>query len=287
MDKFIIPHPYSEVGHYESQYNLKEAHDKFLEVILAFDTFCRKHNIKYSIADGTLLGALRHGDFVPWDDDADVMVTREEYNKIREAIKTDDSIHLVKLRFLDRIILPKYEEEGYYIDLFINDEMPQSKFQFKKKKLVTHFLRCYFANGGKLNHRRVNENIVVRAAKNSLGYLMKMFAKIYICGRDVFELNDEKVKLGSNKGSGIYTRFTSRMYETNRRFNKKSYDEGYEDIPFRGARVMAIKNAATFLNEMYGDYTSMPSEEKRKPEHTFNLLLLSEEWGIKRYYKKK
>ena len=89
-----IPFPYSSMPNYEEQYNLKEAHDKFLEIILTFDAFCRKHDIRYSIADGTLLGALRHGDFVPWDDDADVMVTREEYDSSvgndRHAFKNTD-----------------------------------------------------------------------------------------------------------------------------------------------------------------------------------------------------
>ena len=280
-----IPYPYNTLPNYEEKYKLKEVHDKFLEIVLAFDFFCRKHGIKYSIADGTLLGALRHGDFVPWDDDADVMVTREEYEKIREAVKNDNSIHLVKLRFLDRIVLPKYEKEGYYIDLFVNDEMPRSQFQFLKRKYLTLFLRCYFANGGKLNFRRLNDNVLKKSLKNVTGQILKFLSKVYIGKRDVFELNDEKVKLGNEKGSGIYTRFTSRMFETKRRFNKKSYDEGYEDIEFRGAKVMSIKNASTFLSEMYGDYSKLPPEEKRKPEHAFNLLLQSEDWGVKRYYK--
>lgn len=278
------PHPYSSLPNYEAKYNLKEAHDLFLEVILEFDKFCRKHDIKYSIADGTLLGALRHGDFVPWDDDADVMVTREEYEKIREAIKEDNSVLLVKIRFLDRITTPIHAGGGYYIDLFINDEMPASNFSFLRKKYLTYFLRCLFSNNGMLNFRRAHYPKIIMMLRSVIGEMMKFLAQIYVGNRDVFELNDEKMRLGTEKGSGIYTRFTSRMYETKRRFDKKSYDAGYEDIDFRGVKVMAIKNASKFLEEMYGSYSTLPPEEKRHPEHTANMLLESPEWGMKKYY---
>ena len=62
------------------------------------------------------------------------------------------------------------------------------------------------------------------------------------------------------------------MYETGRRFNKKSYDEGYGEVLFRGEKLMALINSDTFLKEMYGDYSLLPSEERRKPEHPVNML---------------
>ena len=86
MDKIInkiIKYPYSSLDDYEGKFGLKEKHERILNILIAFDSFCRKNNIKYSLADGTLLGAMRHADFIPWDDDADVMVTRKEYLKIR------------------------------------------------------------------------------------------------------------------------------------------------------------------------------------------------------------
>ncbi len=285
MNNHKPPYPYSEVGHYETKYGLMESHDSLLEVIMVFDDFCQRHDIKYSIADGTLLGALRHGDFVPWDDDADVMVTREEYKKIRAAIQFDESIRLVKIRFLDRVTTPAHSNKGYYIDLFINDEMPKSRWQFYKRKYLTYLLRCSFANNGMINFRRANYLKLVMFIRSLIGELMKFIAKVYVGKRDVFELNDEIVELGTSEGSGIYTRFTSRMYETKRRFNKEKYDEGYQFLSFRGKQVMAIKNASLFLREMYGNFETMPSEENRKPEHIDNMLLDSPEWGMKKYYK--
>ena len=76
----------------------------------------------------------------------------------------------------------------------------------------------------------------------------------------------------THKSSGIYTRFTSRMYETNRRFNKSSYDEGFAYVQFRGHTLMVLKNSDVFLSEMYGDYMKLLPEEKRKPEHPVNMM---------------
>ena len=60
-----------------------------LEMLVEFDRICRKNNIHYILGYGTLLGAVRHNGFIPWDDDVDVFLMRDEYNTICEACKTD------------------------------------------------------------------------------------------------------------------------------------------------------------------------------------------------------
>lgn len=278
----FVEYPYSKLCDYEGKYNLKDTHDAFLELLLEFDSLCRRKGVQYSLADGTLLGAMRHGDFVPWDDDADVMVTRTEYKKLRNALSETDKIKLMKIHFLDRITTTDMERRGVYIDLFINDDMPQNKVLFEWKKLETCFLRTYFQNDKVRNVRhdhlsKFKKGIHKVASKTSHYFLMVIIGK-----KDVFELNDKLVEIGNQMPSGIYTRFTSRMFETKRRFNKASYDEGYADVEFRGVKLRAIKNADTFLREMYGDYMKLLPEEKRKPEHPVNMLD-SPKRCIKRY----
>ena len=66
-----------------------------LELLKLLDGICKKYNITYYAAGGTVIGAVRHGGFIPWDDDIDVYMTRDEFNRFREAVRmekmTDDS----------------------------------------------------------------------------------------------------------------------------------------------------------------------------------------------------
>lgn len=267
-----VPHPYSEMGHYETKYNLQQKHDEMLALMLIFDQFCRDNGIHYSLADGTLLGALRHGDFIPWDDDADVMVTREEYNKLRKVIQKGSAVRLFKAHFLDRITAPGFDDRKVYLDLFINEDMPENKLVFFWKKFKTQLLRTSFQNTNVRNVRHDKFPGIYKAVRELVGRILGFLVRCVVGKRDIFELNDATVAIKNHKPSGIYTRYTSRMYETKRRFNKESYDAGYCDITFRGHTLMALRNSDTFLREMYGDYSQLLPEEKRKPEHPVNMM---------------
>ncbi len=272
-----VPFAFSDFSDYEVRYSLKEKHDKLLEILTAFDALCRENEIRYSLADGTLLGAFRHADFIPWDDDADVMMTREEYNKLRKILTPSMDICMCKATFLDRISLRDYAKDGLYIDLFINEDMPASKLVFSWKKFKTKLLRTRFSSAEAFNARHENNSKLKRFAHSAMGVFGKAAAKLIVGKKDLFDYNDRAVSIGKHKSSGIYTRFTSRMYETNRRFNKESYDAGYSDVLFRGKKLMALKNAKVFLAEMYGNFESMPPEEKRIPEHGINVLEIPSE----------
>ena len=198
------------------------------------------------------------------------MVTREEYSKIRQSISPESNIKLFKSTFLDRITIVDLVKENIYIDLFINEDMPKNRFVFFHKKNTTRFLRNYFSV--LKNERRQNDFIIKRLIYIIARRFLFILSHIYVFKRNVFDLNDKKVAIKKAKPSGILTRFTSRMYETKRRFNKKKYLEGYGVVIFRGYEFMAIINARTFLNEMFGDYTTMIPEEKRKPSHSMNMM---------------
>ncbi|MDE6584946.1 MAG: LicD family protein, partial [Anaeroplasmataceae bacterium] len=67
--------------------DVKEIKEMELDILIKFKEFCERENIKFYLAYGTLLGAVRHKGFIPWDDDIDVVVTREDYDKLIEVLR--------------------------------------------------------------------------------------------------------------------------------------------------------------------------------------------------------
>ena len=130
-----------------------------LELMIEVDRICRKSNIKYSLDGGTLLGAVRHDGFIPWDDDADIMMSRTEYDKFYDACKnelnkekfflqefrTDPEYRwgYSKMRKNGTVFLRKGQEHvkchtGVCIDIFIFDEVPDN---YVSRRL--HWLSCF------------------------------------------------------------------------------------------------------------------------------------------------
>lgn len=72
---------------------LKKLQQELLDILLEFDRICKKYNIRYYLSDGTLLGAVRHQGFIPWDDDVDIEIFRPEYERFREVAKKEWDEH--------------------------------------------------------------------------------------------------------------------------------------------------------------------------------------------------
>ncbi|MEJ7684893.1 MAG: LicD family protein [Segetibacter sp.] len=136
---------------------LRRMQMKMLEILDAFDAICRKHNLNYWLACGTLLGARRHGGFIPWDDDLDVYVLQSDYKKLISVLKeelpenlklqsreTDKNywFYHAKIRDINSRYYDKNTEsdnlqyQGIFIDLFPIEPVPSLQF----KKIIDKFL---------------------------------------------------------------------------------------------------------------------------------------------------
>ena len=127
-----------------------------LKTLIRFNDFCEKNDIKYSLAYGTALGAIRHKGFIPWDDDIDVLMMRSEYNKFEVAYKNyiqshethyklwtelDEENYFIAYcaKFFDtdtalyeHFSKGKVVEYGIFIDIFVLDHIPVEKSEQKK-----------------------------------------------------------------------------------------------------------------------------------------------------------
>ena len=97
-----------------------------LDILVDFDQFARQHHIVYSISYGTLIGAVRHQGFIPWDDDADIMMTRDQWNNLRQFIKSDGQIS--ETLYIRGTVRPEIHKAWKgIVDIFIYDYVPHNR----------------------------------------------------------------------------------------------------------------------------------------------------------------
>ena len=146
---------------------LKKLQSVELELLCEFDRICRKYGIIYSIDGGTLLGAVRHGGFIPWDDDADVIMVRDEYEKLLEVIDIEIDNNYFYFQDINRT-------EGYrwgYAKLRKqNTKFVRTNQQHLKYKQGI-FLDIFVCDN-------VPENYILRAMVNYFGYKKELYLDI-------------------------------------------------------------------------------------------------------------
>lgn len=164
----------------ENQYGTLEIQKKLLGLLRTFHSFCIKNEIKYSLDWGTLLGAIRHKGFIPWDDDLDIMVDRDNYNKLLRCIQNDSELILDNQNdstfWIDRVRWAKDDGSDIYpatIDVFIVDNAPDSiiarKIRVFMILMIQGMLKVY-PNFKKGNH-------LLRISSVFTYYLGKLFSR--------------------------------------------------------------------------------------------------------------
>lgn len=264
--------PWEEVSYLETKYNLVEQHDKFIRIIEFVDSICKKNDIKYSITYGTLIGALRHGNFIPWDDDADIMMTREEFNKFKTALKNEPEAVLFKILFTDRFSIKELYEEGIFIDIFVIDYAPASASERKRIVLLSKLMRLsifswktYAKKAKKMNFIKKILFFFAYLICMIVGGIIKLFMK-----NKLVDMHENMIAKCKNYDEKYMVSYTGTWSDLALDFCSDWFAD-YSEIELRGRKFMVIRGAVELCINTYGDYMSMPPEERRVPEHEIGL----------------
>lgn len=251
-----------------------------LELLVEFDRICRKNEIRYTLTGGTLLGAVRHEGFVPWDDDADVSMLRCEYEKFRKACEKDlgDGFYFQdmkntegyrwgygKLRKKNTVFLREYQEhmpyeQGIFMDIFPRDGVPDG---FLAKRL--HMFQCYcvrktlWSEVGKYAHKR-----------KFMRFWFRILSRM--AGKKIFNIYDRLVEKSNRKETRLVRNLTFPIPNHKEGYQKKWYEESTE-LEFEGHFFMVNKCYKEWLEQEFGNYMELPPLDKRKAHPVVKILL--------------
>lgn len=279
------------------KYDLTKAHQVNLKILKEIDRICRKYKIQYMLDAGTLLGAIRHQGFIPWDDDADVVFTRKNYEAFMKVVRRElpDTMELLMpwdfqkgrafFDFTARIIYKNsriHEESSetrYYegkmnhlwVDLFTLDVLPQNKLS-SSVTLLLHKIIYGMAMGHRYQLDFGKYSVFHKLAVGSLsaaGRLVPLKALFWM--QRAAALKDRKCRSNLRYYSNYQPDY---LYVT----LQKEWCEQVEDVTFCDTKLMAPKHWDEVLTWIYGDYKKLPPKNKRVPGHsTAQIQVFDEE----------
>lgn len=250
-----------------------------LGILLQFHEFCVSHGINYSLSCGTLLGAIRHKGYIPWDDDIDVQLLRDDYNKLLEEFPAVyNNISLFSLertsnwnrayaRAFDNRTL---EREGVHgelvgigigIDVFPIDKVPYKENEWKEYNKR----RMFWQNAYQLKLMRWSK---------SRGIIKNLIVSISQIALLPYSLRSMAVKIDSlskkyNTTQSLFAYENCQGIGKRRnRFLLNDFSK-YIDAEFEGYKLKIIQGYDDYLKNTYGEYMQLPPEEKRISTHTF------------------
>ena len=268
---------------------MKRIHDVNFRILSEVDRVCKKNNVSCFLDSGTLLGAVRHQDFIPWDDDVDILVKREDLSRFLESMRTDlgeeyevvmpDEYNGHFFDFIPRIELKNSqrrnptEEDKFYgnkqnkscVDVFILDKIPEGKFGQICQVLWTKAIY-----GLAMGHRYSIDyssysaaNRVMIGVLSSVGKRMKLETIMRM--QEKRALKYDKTKSKCRMVSNYPLAFVDICY-------REEWFAGTVELKMHGASFGCPAGYDEILTATYGDYMKLPPKEQQVPEHNITEL---------------
>jgi len=267
---------------------LKELHNIELDALKAFVKLCNTHGLRYYAIGGTLLGAVRHKGFIPWDDDVDVAMPRADYDRLIELVISGEvqaclgedyriecwqkdnefksyfaKMCATKVEIQEELLEDSTTRKGYLIDILPIDGTPDDEVKRKlyyAKAMALRFL-CGTANvhTGIRTSRPKWEQTVLCIVRMLRLYRLLEIKKIYRWMDCLFEEQDAETAEYAGTLTGAYK--TKEIVP--RKYFGDTYDE-YSVWEFEGMLLRGPKRCDEYLTHMFADYHELPSQKERK-----------------------
>lgn len=248
-----------------------------MDVLEVVDKFCIEHNIRYSLACGSFLGVIRHKGYIPWDDDIDIYIPRDDYEKFIRIYPVElNNVKLVSMEreskwnrayaqaYDNRTVMDEYAnipiKVGVYIDIYPIDNAPDSDSDWLRyNKLRRALVRAYELKYIPVKwNRSLIKNIVLILGKalllpfssRKMAQFISRFAQRY-------------------NGKGYNRSFECVQGMLQKRPFKSSLMNEFVRAEFEDRKFMIMKDYDAYLSNAYGDYMKLPSKEKQIPHHQF------------------
>ncbi len=267
-------------------YDLSKVHQANLTILKEIDRICRKYKLKYVLDAGTLIGAVRHQGFIPWDDDADIAMTRANFDAFLKvaARELPESMELVLpgqfhggtgfYDFTPRIIYKNsrtHEEDDemafydgklnhLWVDLFVLDALPDSRIgAIAAKGIQAGIYGLAMGHRYRLDYSKYSR--MQRIAVVGLAWVGRLVPMGQIVrAQRFFARKDRKKK-------------TKQLYYSNYQPDylyvtlERQWSTETVDLPFEDTKLMCPKGWHEVLTWVYGDYRKLPPKEQQKPSH--------------------
>lgn len=269
-----------------------------IDLLMRLDAVCKKHNLKYCVGAGTMLGAVRHKGFIPWDDDIDVYMLREDYDKLLSVAGEFQYPYFLQNSYTEKNLLRAYTKlrnglttgttrrdryremnHGIFIDIFPLDGIGTNSiidhYQYILNRMQRGLFVCY--NDSKARKHPMS------AKGKSLLLIEKLAAKLFVRNKTKFFGRFEaNLKRYSKKGTKMWGNRTLN-FDCPR--SRRPYEDWLDIVylPFETIEVPVPRKYDEMLRQQYGDYMKIP-EKKGLSMH--GELYISTEYSFDDYRKK-
>lgn len=271
----------------EDKFNLRPIWDATLEIYEEVVKICKRHNLHYYVTDGTLIGAIRHKGYVPWDDDFDMSMPRPDYEKFVAIAQRELPQHLKYLNWKNtpefHCLFGKIQDtrqdvieslerrtgrtlsNGLFIDIFPIDGYPR-----------TNFGRFLIKSMNFILEQAMNFRFGSFVDRSWKGKLLVPLGFIFSCAfpwarqkSDFLAIYDRILAWNPYEKREFTGRASLKLHVVNRSpLAKAAWGDG-QLWEFHDRQVVVPSDFDAYLRPIYGDYMRMPPEEKRHPTHDY------------------